>query len=56
MDRQTILKVLKEHGWSSTDQTEALSGVTVLKGSSFDEMVGVKASYTVKEVKEWLGY
>ena len=56
MTRDEVLQSLRAHGLTSTEQTATLWGQLVPSGSSFDEEVGVKTSYTLSEVKTWLGY
>lgn len=52
----TVVQCLKNHGISLNQQTEALNGVLVEKGTSFLEVFGYKPVYNKKEVMEWLGY
>jgi len=56
MIRQDVLKVLENHGFGPDTQTEALNGQLVEKGSSFDEMLGIKENYRALDVYQWLGY
>ena len=58
MSRSEALALLKEHGFAPTDLTEYSPGpaYTPSPGSSFDDMVGVKNTYTSREVYDWLGY
>jgi len=50
------LEILFKHGWQAHQQTACLNGVIVKQGSSFYEVLGNKDFYTVKILKEWLGY
>ena len=50
------LEILFKHGWEPFQQTACFNGKTVKQGSSFYEVLGNKDFYTVKILKEWLGY
>lgn len=57
MSKAEALDYLQHHGINDFDtQTGVIDGEFCLYGTSFAEQVGVKEVYTVKEVKEWLGY
>lgn len=54
---EQVIRIIKKHGWNSVHQQTAVKdGEWVKEGSSFFEQVGDKDIYTIKEVKEWLGY
>ena len=58
MSRSEALALLKEHGFAPTDLTEYGPGpaYTPSTGSSFDDMMGIRNTYTSREVYDWLGY
>ena len=58
LSRSEALALLKEHGFAPTDLTEYSPGpaYTPSPGSSFDDMMGIRKTYTKREVKLWLGY
>lgn len=57
MSKEECLDYLQHHSIQSFDQqTGVIDGELCEYGTSFAEQVGIKDVYTVKEVKEWLGY
>jgi hypothetical protein len=58
VSRSEALALLKEHGFAPTDLTEygPAPTYTPSPGSSFDGMMGIRKTYTSKEVYDWLGY
>jgi len=56
MTRTQAVEMLKEHGFGTFDKTGLDIYGNWISGSSFDEQVGVKESYTMAEVRNWLGY
>lgn len=56
ISRARAIKILKDHGFTTKQQTATLGGKIVESGTSFDEMLGIKDHYNLKVVKEWLGY
>jgi hypothetical protein len=58
MSRSEVVSCLREHGFAPTDLTEygPAPTYTPSPGSSFDDMVGIRNTYTSREVYDWLGY
>ena len=62
--RKAAVRLIEQHGlWPGhtvTDQTETemVDGkpTWVESGTSFDEMLGIRATYSLREVRDWLGY
>ena len=54
--KEKALQMLKNHGWNPNQQTASFQGVTVKSGFSFDENLGIKETYFLKDVLLWLGY
>lgn len=56
LTREAALKLIKAHGWESTQQTATKNGEWVTAGTSFDEHFGVTTAYDKLAVLHWLGY
>jgi len=57
ISRYRALQILWQHGWESWDDTSYDPATqTMVPGTSFDAEIGFKSSYTLREVKRWLGY
>ena len=54
--REKALAILKNHGWNSNSQSASFQGVLVKSGFSFNENLGIKEEYRLKDVLLWLGY
>jgi hypothetical protein len=48
--------IIARHGWTPTDQTATFNGEWVESDSSFYEMLGTHHAYSLRTVKDWLGY
>ena len=60
ISRKRTIEILRHHGWTTTQPTTTgrINGGPLiwLPGTSFDDEVGIKDRYTVRELAEWLGY
>ena len=62
--RRDAVRIVEQHplwdGFTVTDQTETemIDGKPewVESGTSFDEMMGIRSAYSLREVRDWLGY
>lgn len=56
--REQVIMFLAKH--SLTPKTQTYFDMNLRKmvesGSSFDEMIGIKEKYVLREVEDWLGY
>lgn len=55
ISRKYLLKILKAHGLEPAQSTAFKEGKLV-KGTSFDDEMGIKEEYNLEAVKNWLGY
>ncbi len=60
ISRKKAIEILRAHGLGPDDQTcsELINGkpVGVKSGTSFDEEIGCRQAYSLKTIKDWLGY
>ena len=60
ISRKKAIEILIAHGLGPDDQTcsELINGkpVGVKSGTSFDEEIGCRQAYSLKTIKDWLGY
>jgi hypothetical protein len=56
ISREKALQIIKNHGWLPETQTATFQGVAVTSGYSFNENLGIKEEYRLKDVMLWLGY
>ena len=56
ISRKQAVLLIKNHNLTPDQQTDAIKGELVEKGSSFNEVFGVKENYNSKEIFTWLGY
>jgi hypothetical protein len=55
VNRQTVIRALRDHG-HQPDSPTVWHGDLGLAWTSFDAEIGIRDHYTVREVREWLGY
>lgn len=53
---ECVKQILQHHHLSLTEQTGFFGGKLVDSGTSFAEEIGIKDSYSKKEIYDWLGY
>ena len=58
VSRERALEILAEHGIASASAPTAYDSRTHswAEDSTFNQQVGVKHHYTLKEIRDWLGY
>ena len=57
INKEQCLKLIQSHNINGFHtQTGCINGEMCEFGTSFAEQVGIRDTYTIKEVKGWLGY
>jgi hypothetical protein len=57
LTRHQVQEILNHHGWLTGEDTawDPQTGEWV-EETSFDDEIGIRDSYSLREVKVWLGY